>query len=405
VTDPSELPPLGLASIEFVADPHGVAAAHCQHHGAVFDGDFHGWIVLRHADIAPMLRDPAYLKDPRFALAGPYTDVLLSAEPSMLFADDPDHRRLRSLVSGVFTKRATEASRPRIEAIVDELCQAMAEAGAGGNPVDFIAEFAVPFPITVIAEILGIDAADRDDFKRWSDDGALSLDPLLPPEVAARVARSHDELHDYLRAALGERRARPRDDLISALAAVRSDDGSGLSDQEAVSAIALLLLAGNVTTTDLLGNGLLALLRHPEQLAALRDDPALVPNAVEEMLRYDPPVVATDRIATRAQQIDGHEVMPGEWIWPVLTSANRDPQLNVDPDRFDVRRASVTHVSFGGGAHLCLGAPLARLEAQVAIAALITRFPNLRLADAQSTPPYKFVPGFRGLAALSVRVD
>jgi cytochrome P450 len=317
----------------------------------------------------------------------------------MLFMDDPDHRRLRGLVNQAFSKRATEANRPLIQATVDTLLDAMATAN---GPVDLITSLATPFPISVIAEILGIDPADHDDFKRWSDDGALSFDPMLPPDVAERVASSKAELHSYLVEAINARRAAPGDDLISALLAVQDADGTQLSDDEAIGAIGLLLQAGNVTTTDLIGNGVLALLQHPEQLDALLADPSLIPDAVEEMLRFDPPVVATDRIATADIDVGGCPISKGQWLWPVLTSANRDPAVHPDPDRFDIKRTDIHHVSFGGGPHLCLGAPLARMETQIAIGSLLARFPKIRLADPTEPPHYKMVPGFRGLAELNV---
>lgn len=357
------------------------------------------WAVLRHADVASLLRDPHFKKDPAVAVDGPYTQALLAGTRSMLFMDDPDHRRLRGLVNQAFTRRATESNRPRIQAKVDRLLDAMATAD---GPVDLITSLATPFPITVIAEILGIDPADQADFKRWSDDGTLTFDPTLPPDVAERVATSVVELHGYLAAAIKARRAAPGDDLISGLVAVQDADGTQLSDEEAISSISLLLLAGNITTTDLIGNGVLALLQHPDQLAALLADPLLITNAVEEMLRFDPPVLATDRIPTADIELGGCPIAKGEWLWPVLSSANRDPAVHPDPDRFDIGRSDIHHVSFGGGAHLCLGAPLARMEAQIAIGSLLARFPRIRLADPTAPLRYKAFPGFRGLAELEV---
>lgn len=390
---------LGLMAPGFVADPHGAAAVHRPIAAAVLDGDMQAWLVLRHVDVAAMLRDPTLKKDPAVALDGPYTQALLATTRSMLFMDDPDHRRLRGLVNQAFSRRATESNRPRIQATVDTLLDAMATTD---GPVDLITSLATPFPITVIAEILGIDPGDQADFKRWSDDGALSFDPMLPPDVAERVATSTGELHAYLADAINARRAAPSDDLISALVAAQDADGTQLSDAEAVSSISLLLLAGNITTTDLIGNGVLALLQHPDQLAALLADPSLLPNAVEEMLRFDPPVLATDRIPTADIEVGGCPIAKGQWLWPVLTSANRDPAVHPDPDRFDIRRTDIHHVSFGGGAHLCLGAPLARMETQIAIGSLLARFPKIRLADPTEPPHYKSVPGFRGLADLHV---
>jgi cytochrome P450 len=374
VPAPDELLPIAMLD----SDPHRTAAAHRSASAAVYDPDQQGWFVLRHADVAALLRDPNLKKDPYLAVDGPYTDTLRSGDFSMLFMDDPDHRRLRGLVNQAFSKRATEALRSRIQEIADNLLD---EIDRTSDSVDIVSAFAVPFPITVIAEILGIDPADRADFKRWSDDVALSFDPLLSPEVAEQVAASDTELRNYIAGAIRTRRAQPRDDLISGLVAVQDADGSQLSDAETVSAIALLLFAGNATTTDLIANGLLALLQHPDQLAALQGDPALIVNAVEEMLRYDPPVVIGDRIATTDLDLGGCPITAGQWLWPVLSSANRDPAVYPEPDRLEIRRDPIQHVSFGGGKHLCLGAPLARMETQIAIGSLVARFPGISLAD------------------------
>lgn len=317
----------------------------------------------------------------------------------MLFKDDPDHRRLRSLVSQAFSKRATEASRPRIQAITDAILDSM-EVEA--DSVDIVSSLAVPLPIMVIAEILGVDSTDIADFKRWSDDMALSFDPTLSAHEAERVAASDVEFRDYVAGAIRARRGNPRDDLISGLVAAQDEDGSQLSDAEAISAVALLMFAGNATTTDLIANGLFALLQNPDQLSALQSDPSLIVNAVEEMLRYDPPVAVGDRIAVTDFDLDGCPIKSGQWLWLALTSANRDPAFHSEPDRFDIQRDPVHQVSFGGGRHLCLGAPLARIETQIAISSLITRFPCISLADHSNPPSYKYVPGFHGLADLHV---
>jgi cytochrome P450 len=209
-------------------------------------------------------------------------------------------------------------------------------------------------------------------------------------------------LRDYIASAFEDRQASPRDDLITHLAAVRDADGSKLSEAEAVSVIILLLFGGNTTTTHLIGNGILALLQHPDQLAALQFEPTLLTNAVEEILRFDPSITLAERVPTTDLDIDGCRIRPGEWLFLILTSANRDPAAHSDPDRFDIRRDPIHHLSFGGGRHLCLGSALARIETQIAIGSLITRFPDIRLAEPSVEPAYKYVPGFRGLAELSV---
>jgi cytochrome P450 len=390
----------GLPPLErFDAEPHQVAAAYRPTLGAAYRADQQVWLVFRHQDVTDLLRDPNFKKDPRVAVEGPYGTPFTENDYSILFMDDPDHRRIRGLVTQAFSKRAVEAYRPRTQAIVDDLLELMATMK---DPVDLISALAVPLPITVIAEILGIDPADRDDFKRWSDNMALSFDETLSPHDADRVAASEAELRLYIAEVIKARRVRPREDLISELVAAQDTDGSQLSDAEAVSVIALLLFGGNTTTTDLIGNGLLALLEHPHQHAALQADPSLIVNAVEEILRYDSSITLAERIPTSRLEIDGAGISAGEWLCLLLSSANRDPEVHSDPDTFDIRRDPIRHVSFGGGRHLCLGAALARMETQIAIGSLVARFPRIRLADPGAAPSYKYVPGFRGLVDLRV---
>jgi cytochrome P450 len=197
----------------------------------------------------------------------------------------------------------------------------------------------------------------------------------------------------------------PEEDLISHLVVAQDTEGSRLSNAEAVSVVSLLLFGGNTTTTDLIGNGLLALFQHPEQVAALQADPSLIANAVEEILRYDSSITLAERIPTTPLEIDGSAISAGEWLCLLLSSANRDPAVHADPDRFDIRRDPIHHVSFGGGRHLCLGAALARMETQIAIGSLVARFPRIRLADREAEPAYKYVPGFHGLSELRVVLD
>ena len=391
----------GLPPIEgFDADPHGIADAY-RPVGAGYRQDQQAWLIFRHEDVASLLREPGCRKDPRVAIEGPYGEPLLKGDYSILFMDDPDHSRIRRLVTQAFSKRATEVYRSRTQDIVDQLLDAMTTAI---EPVDLISALAVPLPITVIAEILGIDPAHRDDFKRWSDDMALSFDEALGSEESERVARSDVELRRHIAEVIEARRRHPQQDLISALVAAQDADGSRLSDAEAVSVIALLLFGGNTTTTDLIGNGILALLQHPDQLELLRTDPGLIGNAVEEILRYDTSITLAERIPTDPVQIEDSKIDQGEWLCLLLSSANRDPAVHVNPDMFDIRRHPNDHLSFGGGRHYCLGAALARLETQVAIGSLVARFPKLRLAAPQSEPSRKNVPGFHGLRDLRVRL-
>ena len=367
------------------------------HHDAVFGR----WLLTRHDDIEALLRNRDLCVDPRKAGDGTFEQMFLNSiddrEPSMLFLDAPDHTRLRGLVSKAFTPRAVQGMVPRIQEIVDELLDAV----AGRDRFDLIAEFAGPLPTIVIAEMLGVDPADRDDFKRWSDEGVRLFDPTLTPEERQRVMESQATLDEYFRRTIAARRAQPRDDLISSLIAAE-EAGDQLSDDQIVTMCGLLLAAGNVTTTDLIGNGVLALLRHTSELEKLRADPSLIANAVEEMLRFDSPVLQTGRIPMADIAFSGLTIPSKQSITPQLGGANHDPSVYPEPHRFDITREDVHHHSFGGGAHYCLGAPLARLEAQIGIATLVDRFPNLRLTD--EPLEYRRIPSFRGVVKLDVWV-
>ena len=321
-------------------------------------------------------------------------------EPSMLFLDDPAHARLRGLVSKSFTPRRAEGWRPEIRKVATELLDAV--DARGEREFDLVAALAGPLPAVAIARILGVDPAKQADFKRWSETmSAAFFNPFASEEEQAAALRDGESLDAVFRAEIEARRAEPRDDLIGQM--VRAEEeGDRLSEDELVTMCNLLLIAGNVTTSDLIGNGARVLLQHPDQLAALRDDPGLVKNAVEEMIRFDPPVTMSGRITPREPAIEGCPVHAGESMTTHLSAANRDPAANPDPDRFDIEREDVRQLSFGGGAHLCLGAHLARVEAQEAIGALVTRYPNLRSAGREEV--WKQVPGFRGMAEFWVAV-
>jgi cytochrome P450 len=276
----------------------------------------------------------------------------------------------------------------RIQQIANELLDTVE------GEFDLMETLAVPLPIIVIAEILGVDAADRADFSRWSRDGALAFDPFLAPDVAKRALRSAEELHAYLTETAEARRLAPRDDLITQLVHARDGDHS-LSSEELVDVVSLLLGAGNITTTDVIGNAALALLRHPDQYSMVAATPCMAAGAVEEALRFDSPVLLTDRIASHDTEVGGCPVRKGEWILLGLAAANRS-----EGDDFDITRTA-HHQSFGGGTHFCPGAPLARLEAGLALSTLATRFPHLSLCEQKLD--YHGAVGFRGLTELRVR--
>ena len=358
------------------------------------------WLLTRHDDVDTLLRDRSLSADPRNGAPETFMAAFVDPngrEPSILLMDPPEHTRLRGLISKAFTPRAIEQMAPRVQQIAADLLDAV----AGSDGFDLISAFAGPLPTIVIAEMLGVDSGDRLDFKRWSDDGVMAFDPLLSAELRERVAASQAELDAYFRRAIADRRATPRADLISSMIAA-DVDGVRMTDDELVTMCALLLAAGNVTTTDLIGNGTLALLRNPDELRKLREDPSLIKNAVEEMLRYDSPVTETARIPLDGTEISGCPISRCESVVPVLAAANHDPDVYPDPHRFDITREDTHHHSFGGGVHFCLGAPLARLEAQIALNALVHRFPRLRMGDAPLE--YRRIPGFRGLQRLAVLI-
>lgn len=363
--------------------------------------DFGSLILTRYDDVRAILMDRSLSVDPSRARPGSFRARIFEGTEErsrgMLFMDDPGHRRVRGLVSRAFNQKAVDALRPRIQEIVDTLIDAL----DGKTEFDLVSAFAVPLPLTVIAEMLGVADGDFAAFKRWSDDLVQFFNLLRTPEEQARLAEAFAGIDAYLEAEVEKRRAHPRDDLIGALVRA-ADGGETLTTEEIVVNARLLLVAGNFTTTDLIGNGMLALLQNPEQWALLKRDPSLIPNAVEEMLRYEGPTPITGRTAVAPRTIRGCPVEAGENLACSLAAANRDPAAFPDPDRFDVTRSPIDHVAFGGGAHFCLGAPLARAEAQIAVASLMRRFPAMRLAEAPIV--YKGVQSFRGLERLLVSV-
>jgi cytochrome P450 len=305
---------------------------------------------------------------------------------SVLALNPPDHTRLRRLVSSTFTARRVQALRPAIEAMVDELLAEFA------GDVDFIGAFAFPLPANVIGELLGVPAADRAQFQTLIRDWSQVLD-VITPEVLARADPAATTVRDYLAGLADERRRRPGADLISALVAAE-EQGDRLTEDELLTMAGLLFAAGFETTTNLLANGLVALLRHPEQAHALRSDPGA---AVEELLRYDSPVQLVSRVAYEPVELGGVTVDAGERVVAYLGAGNHDPARFSDADRLDLGRADNAPLSFGGGIHYCLGAPLARLEAQVAFPALLRRFPGLALAGAPERRDSLTIRGFTRL--------
>ncbi|GAB2986725.1 cytochrome P450 [Amycolatopsis acidiphila] len=357
-----------------------------------------GWLVTRHADARRLLDDRRLLKNragvadlmPPHA-AGAYASPLFD---HMLNSDPPDHTRLRKLVTKAFTARAVARLRPRIEEIADALLDVV----PAGETVDLLDGFAFPLPIIVICELLGVPAADRDQFRQWSR-------PLVAAASLAELAESTGGLSAYLRKLIAEKRAAPTQDVLSDLVHV-SDDGDRLSPDELLNMAVLLLVAGFETTVNLIGNSVLALLRNPGQLKALRADPSLVPGAVEEFLRYEGPVhFATMRYTAEPVEAGGVEIPAGEFVLISLLAANRDPEKFPDPDRLDVTRPAAGHVAFGHGIHYCLGAPLARLEGAIALGRLLDRFGEIELAAEPADLRWRGSVLVHGLHRLPVRMS
>jgi pimeloyl-[acyl-carrier protein] synthase len=348
------------------------------------------WTLARYADVVFSLTDPRFSAERSIQPA----DSSWVAR-SMLVSDPPDHTRLRALVQKAFTPRMIDQLRPRIIAIIGELLERVAERD---GQFDVIADLAYPLPVVVIAELLGVPPEDRAVFHDWSSVLAASLDPLVSAELMARVYPAREALHAYLRGIIAERRREPRSDLISALVRVE-EKGEVLSEPELVVMCTLLLIAGHETTVNLIGNGMLALLRHRDQLERLQRSPELLASAVEELLRYDSPVQMTGRLLAQPVEIGGHMLQAGDWVLPLLGAANHDPAQFVDPETLDIGRNPNPHVAFGRGIHFCLGAPLARLEGQLAIGALVRRFPMLELAG---EPVRRNQITLRGLSSLPV---
>ena len=392
-----------MATLKFRQDPYPMYARMRREH-PVYRSSRGIWYLTRYADVDAALRDVRLSKDRermrRWYAQRNGTDAVGRLQErlgrSMLHADPPDHTRLRKPVSKAFTARQVNGLRPRIEKIADEL---LGVALAVGPTMDVITALAYPLSITVICELLGVPLSDRARIRAWSRQLVNQSEVVHTVETIQRIERAVEEFVDYLTNLARKRRAEPADDLMSALVAVQ-DCGDRFTDDELISTCFLLLVAGHETTINLVGNSMLALLRHPGQLRRLRQDPALIRSAIEELLRYDGTVQITTRIVKGEVEIDGQTLSDGEAVFPVLGAANRDPDQFADPDRLDLGRIDNRHLSLSNGPHFCLGAPLARLEGEIAIGTLVRRLPRLRLDT--DTLEWRPSPGLRGLEALPV---
>ena len=364
------------------------------------------WVITRYDDTFSMLRDPRFRKDPfasirlppdaRRQLDVPTSDAFRASleTVSMLFLDPPEHTRIRGIFTKTFTPRRIENLRPRIQTMCDEILDRAARSGPRPR-LELMSELAAPLPVTVIAELLGFPPADYAKIKKWSDEmaDALGLNPTL--EQQAKAQRAREEMRTYFEGIVEQVRRAPGDNLLSALLAPEVEV---MNADELFANSVLLLAAGHETTTNLIGNGMLALLRHPEQLDDLRRNPDLIESAVEELLRYDPPVQWTSRVAGEPIEMRGRRFERGDIVLASVGSANRDSAVFQDPDRLDLRRAENKHLSFGTGIHFCLGAALARMEGQIVIGTLVRRFPHMKLLTRK--PRWRRGITFRGVTEL-----
>ncbi|HDR7164643.1 TPA: cytochrome P450 [Bacillus cereus] len=351
--------------------------------------DFYGmggtWVALHYDDVITILKDSRFIKDLRKftplhdkqhpILENPVASKLfdwLMNMPNMLTVDPPDHTRLRRLVSKAFTPRMIEDLRPRIQQIADELLVAVQEQGK----MEIISDFAYPLPIIVISEMLGIPTTDRSQFREWTK---VLMNASVDTSEGAAVTTTLEKFIQYIEALLNEKRLNPDADLISELVQTKEQEDK-LSNNELLSTIWLLIIAGHETTVNLISNGVLALLQHPEQMNLLRENPSLISSAVDELLRYSGPVMFISRLASEDMTIHGKMIRKGDLVLLSLTAANIDPQKFTYPEILNISREENNHLAFGAGIHHCLGAPLARLEGQIALGTLLQQLPNLRLA-------------------------
>jgi pimeloyl-[acyl-carrier protein] synthase len=392
-----------LDNAEIRADPYPFYAQLRSQDPVHWDEMLGFWVLTRYADISSVYADARFsraqglrrgferLPEAEQRIAEP---VYHTFSKTMFYSDPPYHTRLRGLVNNAFTPNAVEQMRPHVQRMVDSLLDAVQTQGE----MDAIHDLAHPLPILVISHMLGLPAEERARFKQWSDDLFAILGSVPhAPEAMERAAQSLADLTDYLTALSYSRRLEPQIDLISALVGV-VEEGERLTQEELLANITILLSAGHETTSNLIGNGLLALLHNPDQMQKLRDHPRLVHSAVEEMMRYDNPVQIAYRSAAEDVELGGKLIQKGQLVNSVLAAGNRDPERFSEPDRFDISRDEGRHLGFGLGIHFCIGAPLVRLEAQIAFSTILRRFPKLHLAT--ENLEWQEHPIFRGVESM-----
>ena len=384
---------------EFRKNPYPIFAELRQRDPIHRDTELGRWVFTRHDDVWEILRNPEYWSDPRKGNPDSFARRFLGSgdeEPSMLLMDNPGHRRLRELARHPFTPRAVEVWRERARTVAKRHVSAIEE-----DEFDVISAVANPIPTVVIAELLGVDPERHGDFKRWSDAVIkTAFSPVSSKEDTESTDEARERLFSFFLEEIEKRRRAPADDLITKMVQAE-ESGDHLTNEEISLQCNLLLLAGNLTTSDLIGNAVMALVSNPDQQERLRADQSLMKNAVEEVLRFDSPVLGSGRIAHQDIEIGGVKISEGDSMSTIVSAANRDPAAYPNPDRFDVTREDVHHQSFGGGRHFCLGAHLARLEAAETLHALLDRFPVL--TPGSGGHEYASNAGFRGLSHLSIR--
>ena len=360
------------------------------------------WFLTRYADIRETVNDRSFVRHPLNSEEGSISRQLIEDDEtprrtSILFLDDPDHARVRPPLAKAFYARI-QKMKPQIEAIIDETIDAAPATGR----FDLMADIAVPIPVTVIARILGVDEERLPDFRQWSEDIILSLNPVRTPEETERMEHGGHALDAYFTELMEARRKTPGDDLITDMVQLQASGDAPLTDDELRINLGALLVGGNLTTTDLIGNGVWLFLTHLDQLAAFKADPALGAQAVEEVLRYEAPVSATSRIVEADKTVAGCPMKAHQVVFCSLASANRDETVFDAPEAFNITQKRASHVAFGGGPHICIGAPLARMEARRVFEKLFARYPDMRLPEQELT--WRALPFFRGLERLDVEV-
>lgn len=397
---PGSLMQISAFDPEARANPHPRLKALRERGRVLRDESVKTWLLSHYDDIRTTVNDGTFVRQPSKAEEGSISRLQMDPDDpnarrsSILFQDDPDHARNRRPLMTAFYSRIKKMEAD-IEAIIDEIIEA---APASGR-FDLMEHIAVPIPIRVIAHILGVDQSRLAEFREWSEGVILGLNPMRTPEENAQMEACSARLEAYFTELMDDRRRNPGNDLISDMVQAQAEGGDFEDDELRVN-LQALLVGGNLTTTDLIGNGVWLFLRHPEQMAALKADPKLAQRAVEEVLRFEAPVQATSRILSEDREVAGCPMKKSQPVFMSLAAANRDPDKFERPDQFDITLKRASHISFGGGAHICIGAPLARIEARRVFVKLFDRYPDLKLVDQEIK--WRSLPFFRGMEVLEV---